>query len=180
MITLILPSFLSQRNLVQMKTAARSSDEMSPTTHKLPVKASVSTDARIIAVLVLVISLALLITGAYLNPEVAGVGTHEQLGLSSCGFLDSFGTPCATCGMTTAVSEAAHGHILRAFYVQPAGALLAVLAMMAVIVASTSLIMGFSLAPLGAVIGRVRIVLLAAVFVLIAWVYKIIIVRGGF
>lgn len=181
MITLILPSFLSQRNLVLMESIARSSsNETAPTTPQLRVKASASTDARIAAVIVLVISLALLITGAYLNPESAGVGTHEQLGLSSCGFLDSFGTPCATCGMTTAVSEAAHGHILRAFYVQPAGALLAVLAMMAVIVASASLVMGFSLAPLGAVIWRVRVVLLAAVFVLIAWVYKIIIVRGGF
>lgn len=180
MITLILPSFLSQRNLIQMETVAHGSNETPPAIHRLQVKASASTDAKIVAVIVLMVALALLITGAYLNPDSSGVGTHEQLGLSSCGFLDSFGTPCASCGMTTAVSEAAHGHILRAFYVQPAGAVLAVLAMMTVIVASTSLIMGFSLAPLGAAIWRVRVVLLAAVFVLVAWIYKIIIVRGGF
>lgn len=163
-----------------METAARGEAAATPSTHRLQVKAPASAAARAAASLVLAGSLALLLTGAYLNPSPAGVGTHEQLGLTPCGFLAAFGTPCATCGMTTAVSEAAHGRVLRAFYVQPAAAALALLAMMAIIVSSASLVMGFSLAPLGAAIWRVRVVLFAVGFVLLAWIYKIILVRGGY
>jgi len=70
--------------------------------------------------------LAILITGAALDPDPSGLGTHQQLGLSPCPWMLAYAVPCPTCGMTTAVSCAAHGSILRAFATQPAGALFAV------------------------------------------------------
>lgn len=41
-----------------------------------------------------------------------------------CGFKQSTGLPCPTCGMTTATLAFAQGKILEAFYIQPACALL--------------------------------------------------------
>jgi len=41
-----------------------------------------------------------------------------------CGMKQRTGLPCPTCGMTTCVLAFARGEVLTAFYVQPAGALL--------------------------------------------------------
>jgi hypothetical protein len=71
-------------------------------------------------------SLGLLLTGAALHPDPSGHGTHAQLGLPGCGFLAAWGHPCPTCGMTTAVSLAAHGRLLEGFWTQPFGFLVAV------------------------------------------------------
>ena len=64
---------------------------------------------------------------AWLHADPRGVSTHEQLGLPGCTFLQTTGMPCFTCGMTTAFTHAAHGHLLAALYTQPGGAVLAVL-----------------------------------------------------
>jgi hypothetical protein len=44
--------------------------------------------------------------------------------LGYCGFKQRTGLPCPTCGMTTATLAFAQGRILKAFYIQPACALL--------------------------------------------------------
>ena len=44
--------------------------------------------------------------------------------LNPCGFKQRYGLPCPTCGMTTAALAFAGGKIFKAFYIQPAGALL--------------------------------------------------------
>lgn len=72
----------------------------------------------------------MLVIGARLTPDPAGHGTHTGLGLPPCGWLMAFGKPCVTCGMTTAVSHMAHGHVGRSFATQPFGALVAILAAM--------------------------------------------------
>jgi hypothetical protein len=41
-----------------------------------------------------------------------------------CGMKQRTGLPCPTCGMTTCVLAFARGEVLAAFYVQPAGAFL--------------------------------------------------------
>lgn len=71
------------------------------------------------------VSLGVLGVAAWLSPSAQGVGTHTQLGLSSCGFLASTGLPCATCGMTTATALAADGRLLASAATQPAGLLFA-------------------------------------------------------
>ena len=44
--------------------------------------------------------------------------------LNPCGFKQRYNLPCPTCGMTTAAIVFSQGKIFKAFYVQPAGALL--------------------------------------------------------
>lgn len=83
---------------------------------------------RIISLAAALSLLAMLVIGARLTPAPAGHGTHEQLGLPACPFPRNFGLPCATCGMTTAVSLASQGRLGAAIETQPAGAALAVVA----------------------------------------------------
>jgi hypothetical protein len=46
----------------------------------------------------------------------------------ACGFKQRYGLPCLTCGMTTAVKAFSHGHIIQAFYAQPAAVVFCFLA----------------------------------------------------
>ena len=66
-------------------------------------------------------SSAMLGIGAWLKPDAAGTGTHQQLGLPPCGWLHMTGCPCPMCGCTTAVSHFAHGQFLASFLTQPFG-----------------------------------------------------------
>lgn len=63
--------------------------------------------------------------GAWMTPAPEGHGTHVQLGMPPCGWKFAFGQPCATCGMTTAVSHAAHGDLWSSLKTQPFGLLVA-------------------------------------------------------
>jgi len=67
---------------------------------------------------------ALLAVAAMLTPSPSGAGTHRQLALPGCSFLQRTGWPCPTCGMTTSVSAAAHGRLGMAWKAHPAGAVL--------------------------------------------------------
>jgi hypothetical protein len=77
---------------------------------------------------------AILAVAISLPPSSTGIGTHTSVGLPPCGFLESTGIPCPTCGMTTAFSLMAHGRPLAAFRAQPAGALLFLLTLASVLV----------------------------------------------
>ena len=56
-----------------------------------------------------------------------------------CGFKQRYGLPCPSCGMTTSSIAFIQGQILKAFYIQPAGAflcsLLAISAFLAFLIA---------------------------------------------
>src|SRR5450432_1206527 len=73
------------------------------------------------------VCLAILTTAAHVAPSPTGMGTHLQLGLQKCGFYDTTGLPCTSCGMTTSFAWFARGNLLASFYIQPMGALLALL-----------------------------------------------------
>ncbi len=141
----------------------------------LPVRRS-----RAAAALVFVASLTLLALAAYLDASSSGIGTHQQLGLPPCGMLMSTGIPCATCGMTTAFSHAAHGRLIESFITQPAGALLALATAMALLISAWALATGMSLAPLASRVWRPRTVFVGAAIVIGAWIYKILVVTGWF
>ena len=51
---------------------------------------------------------------AWLVPAKAEYGTHEQMGLPPCSFLERTGYPCPTCGLTTSVSAMVHGKFFLA------------------------------------------------------------------
>jgi hypothetical protein len=84
-----------------------------------------TTGNRLIALLVLVGCATMLGVAVRLTPSSAGVGTHEELGLTSCQFLYRTGLPCPSCGMTTSVSHFVRGNIAASIYVQPMGAMIA-------------------------------------------------------
>jgi hypothetical protein len=134
---------------------------------------------RLSAAVVLAMSLAILGLAVWLKPDARGVGTHEQLGLLPCSFLAVTDVPCPTCGMTTAFAYAAHGKILTALYVQPAGAMLAVLTAAAALVSGYALATGMRMGGLGRWLGRPKVIILVAAIILAGWVYKIIILRVG-
>ena len=142
--------------------------------------ASAGSDSRLTAAVIFAVSVAVLGVAFWLTPNPNGFGTHQALGLPPCGLLRSTGIPCATCGMTTSFSYAAHGDLVASFINQPAGAILALLTAMAAVVSGYALVTGMSLAPIGAVIFRPRVIVLAGAVVLIAWAYKIVIVTGWF
>ena len=106
---------------------------------------------------------SVLAVAATLSPDSRGYGTHEKLGLPPCGFKSTTGFPCATCGMTTSFSHAAHGDLIASFQNQPMGALLAVLTAIFALLGLYGLVTGATLSAL----------------LLIAWGYKIYLTTQG-
>ncbi|MBN1804291.1 MAG: DUF2752 domain-containing protein [Sedimentisphaerales bacterium] len=62
--------------------------------------------------------------------------------LGYCGFKQNYGLPCPTCGMTTATLAFSQGKIFKAFYIQPACALLCCLLVFIAIVAFITAVFG--------------------------------------
>lgn len=116
----------------------------------------------------------MLAVGAWLEPSPDGHGTHAQLGLPACGWVQVLGKPCPTCGMTTAVSLAAHGRPVQSFLTQPAGFLVAVAAAAAFWVALHVAITGSRTHAAFAFLVRPRPLCILAAIWLGSWVYKII------
>ena len=134
---------------------------------------------RATALVVFLICAGVLLTADLLAPKLGrGVGTHEELGLPPCGLEAATGIPCATCGMTTTFSLMAHGRYVDAFINQPAGALLAVLTVMAMVVSGYALVTGMSLTPLSRAIWRPKVVVIGLIVLVLAWIYKIVIHTG--
>jgi hypothetical protein len=68
-----------------------------------------------------------MVIAAALPPSHQGLATHRLLGLRECSFLVTTGIPCPSCGMTTSFAWFARGNLAASIYVQPMGALLALL-----------------------------------------------------
>jgi hypothetical protein len=71
------------------------------------------------------IPLALLAVASQLEPNLSGLGTHQQLGLPPCSFRLIFGARCPACGMTTSWAYFARGHWADSMAVNLGGFLLA-------------------------------------------------------
>ena len=68
----------------------------------------------------------LVATSAVLKPDPSGIGTHAQLGLGPCVFLEFSGLPCPACGWTTSFAHMIRGQVIAAWWTQPFGTILAV------------------------------------------------------
>lgn len=68
----------------------------------------------------------------WLHPDAAGRGTHRQLGLPPCTFVELFQKPCPSCGMTTAWSHVVRGQLWSACWCNLGGTMLAITAVAAV------------------------------------------------
>ena len=97
---------------------------LGPLVRMVPLQTRVG--GRLVAGSVTLAAAVLLVVAGMLRPDRSGKGTHEQIGLAPCGFPVMTGLPCPTCGMTTAFSHFAHGHVVQAARAQAFGFLLAV------------------------------------------------------
>ena len=79
---------------------------------------------RLIGLLFFLPAAVVLTIALWLQPDPVGMGTHQQLGLSPCGFLLVCELPCPMCGMTTTFSHLAHLQILQGIQNQPFGGVL--------------------------------------------------------
>lgn len=123
--------------------------------------------------------LAVLMVAASINPDPRGVGTHEQLGLPACGMIELFNLPCPSCGFTTSFALFAHGRWLASLLNQPAGFLLALAAAMTVWVAGFVAVSGKPVHRLLAPLATPRRVFAMGFLLLVAWAWKIVLVRWG-
>lgn len=118
--------------------------------------------------------LALLITGATLNPSPEGHGTHTQTGLPPCLWAQTFDTPCLTCGMTTAVTHAARASLWQSFTTQPLGFAIALGAATTFWLALYTAATGARLDRLAASLFTAKALWLLAAAALAAWIFKVI------
>jgi len=77
--------------------------------------------------------------------------------LNPCGFRQSYGLPCPTCGMTTSAVAFAGGNIIESFYIQPAGALLCCLLVVTAVLAFTMAVFGVYLVFLERLFSQVKV-----------------------
>jgi len=126
----------------------------------------------------LALPLAAFALGAFLTPDPRGFGTHEHLGFRPCLSMRLWSFPCPGCGVTTSVALAVHGHVLAALRTQPFGLVVLALALCAPIWALAGHARGRDLASELALVDRRRWTRTLVTLALLAWVYKIALVRG--
>ena len=88
------------------------------------------------------------------------------------------GVPCPSCGMTTAFAHAARGNLPAALAAQPAGGVLALLTAMTFLVALHAAATGSRAVTLLQGVAGTRAAIAAAVLLLGAWGYKILVFKG--
>ena len=80
--------------------------------------------ARLASGLVGLACSSVLALAAVLQPSPQGHGTHVQIGLFPCTFLQVTGWPCPMCGATTTFALLAHGRVFAGIQNQPFAAML--------------------------------------------------------
>ena len=129
--------------------------------------------ARVIAAVVLTGCVTLLGIARSLTPDVAGLGTHLQLGIGPCSAPMLLGFPCPTCGMTTAFAHAARGALFSAFHAQPAGLALALAAAGAAVGSLCVLVSGKIWVVNWYRVDPTRLTLGLVAILLSGWMYKL-------
>jgi hypothetical protein len=66
-------------------------------------------------------ALGTLVAARTVKPALAGLGTHEQLGLPPCGLYALLSLPCPACGLTTAFAHLARLDLQASLQVHPLG-----------------------------------------------------------
>ncbi|MFT7618681.1 MAG: hypothetical protein ACI97A_002328 [Planctomycetota bacterium] len=63
-------------------------------------------------------------TAFQVEPDERGFGSHEQLGMEPCAYLEMHGHPCPSCGMTTSFAHTVRFQIPSALAANPAGTIM--------------------------------------------------------
>lgn len=134
--------------------------------------------ARGAGLALLVGCLSVLIVANRLDAHADGHGTHTQMGLPACSWVQLWNFPCPTCGMTTAFAHAAHGRMGLALLTQPAGALVAIAMGVGFWTGLHALLTGTRLMELALGLLRPRVIAGALMLFLGGWVYKMITWNG--
>src|SRR5262245_5512911 len=121
---------------------------------------------------------ALFVLGRMLEPDPRGWGTHEQLGFRPCFPMRVWNFPCPGCGVTTSIALAAHGQPLAALRTQPFGLVVLATALVIAVRALAGHVRGQDLWAELARIEWKRSGKILATLGLLAWCYKIALVRG--
>ena len=137
---------------------------------------------RLIAAILFVPSATVLGIALSLTPDPAGMGTHRQLGLGQCTILSLTGLPCPMCGMTTTFTHLAHLHLIQGTINQPFGLVLFSLTVGAAVLGGLELVQPAARwrRVLAWIDQRETVIaygLLAGM--ILGWIYKIGMVRGG-
>lgn len=149
-----------------------------PAIDPFQVERSARTRRRVVALVIMMVSGAVLLLAAWFEPAMDGHGTHTQLGLPPCGWVLGMGIPCPSCGMTTSFAHAADGNLLGSFQAQPAGAMLAVGTAMVFVLSVWVLSSGSAIG--GFWVDRIdkRVFIVGGAIILAAWIYKILVFKG--
>jgi hypothetical protein len=112
---------------------------------------------------------------AWLEPAAEGHGTHLQLGLGTCSFLQLTDVPCPMCGATTTFALMAHLRVGEALINQPFAALLFLLTVAMFAVATSEVVLprglwGKLLRPLEPYEGWLALTFLGLMGA--GWIYK--------
>lgn len=76
--------------------------------------------------------IAIFVIATQLSPDKRHFGTHQQLGLPPCTFLQLTGVKCPHCGMTTSFSHLVRGQLGGAWTANPGGFPLSVMMLLAI------------------------------------------------
>jgi hypothetical protein len=126
----------------------------------------------LVAALVVAAAVAAVVWLRGAAPDGRGYDTHVQLGLAPCSWPVTHGGPCPLCGCTTAACHLVHGEPLRALWVQPFGALVAMAGLLLGGAAGWCLLRGRSFVDFWLRLPRARLFVLGIVLLLLAWCYK--------
>jgi len=136
--------------------------------------ASRNTSRRLSRFLLAVGFLAPLVLARLLAPSPSGHGTHVQLGFLPCTFRVVTGIPCPFCGMTTAFSWMVRGNLINALHVNPAGAILCAMLLIAALIMLLECILGKALVNTSKLRQRLRPIAIAACTTLLgSWIYLV-------
>lgn len=127
---------------------------------------------RAIALAIIGAGSAVILALARVVPDPRGYGTHEQLGMSECGWPQRYGMPCPTCGVTTAACYLVHLSPWRALVTQPFGAALAATGLLVLALALVDLVRGRSFVARAYSLRLSRWVGGGILLLLAAWGYK--------
>lgn len=128
---------------------------------------------RLGASAVALVCLGVLGVAAWLSPASEGHGTHTQLGMPACTWVQVMDKPCPTCGMTTSFTHAAEGSWGDSLAAQPFGAFLALMTAVIFWGATHQALTGSRIGSAAQGLLRRSVVAGFVVLVLAAWGYKI-------